>query len=61
MKRQIMPDKSPQSEYDALMKRLYQEYGQDRIAQFREYVSLASSKETEEIRVFTSNNTSNGN
>lgn len=54
-------NKNPQAEYDALMKRLYREYGEEKIAQFCEYVRLTSNKEAEEIRVFTSNRTTNGN
>ena len=57
----MMSNKNPQAEYDALMKRLYQEYGEEKIAQFCEYVRLTSNNEAEEIRVFTSNRTTNGN
>lgn len=56
-----MSNKNPQAEYDALMKQLYREYGEEKITQFCEYVRLTSTKEAEGIRVFTSNRTTNGN
>ena len=56
-----MAKKKIQAEYDALMTQLYREYGEEKIAQFCEYVRLTSIQAAEEIQELISNRTSNGN